>query len=157
MSTTAIWPLIDALVAQLAAPVEAALSGATVYDSVPDTDDPGLNYLVIGLPDPNDDGAADSAQSSQAWAYANRPTRDESGTVTCCVVGTDPNGDPSQARANAKAILDAVEDYLRTNYTLAVAQVAWVGFGGDITLQQAYDDTGRVAQVIFTIGFRAQI
>lgn len=153
MSTSAIYEVLDKLAENLAT----ALDPTPVFDGFPDTDDPGLSYLVVGVPDPNDESAADSASSQQSWAHANHTARDESGDVFCAAVFTDPNGSAATARAGVKAITAGVEDYLRTNYTLDLAQILWTGYGANTSLQQDLDDSGATAQVTFSISFRARL
>ena len=153
MSTSAIYEVLDELASRLAT----ALDPTPVFDGYPDTDDPGLSYLVVGVPDPNDQNAADSASSTQGWAHANHTARDEEGDVFCAAVFTDPGGSASVARAGVKAITDAVEDYLRTNYTLGLAQLLWTGYGNSTSLQQDLDQSGATAQVTFSVSFRARL
>ena len=93
---SAILRLIDALVTTLTA----AVSPATVYDGFGVSEDPG-DFLMIGVEDPDLEGAASSADVSQEWANANYTARNESGDVTCAALSW--NGD-----ANQKAARDAV-------------------------------------------------
>lgn len=157
MTTSAIYDVLDALAEQLPTPVAAAVDGCQVYDGYPTTDDPGLAYLCVGVPDPNDQDAADSATSQQTWAHANHTARDETGDVWCVAVYNDPDGVPAVARAGAKAITAAVEDHLRENYALDVPTLLWTGYGESTTLQQDQSQSGAVAQVVFSIRFRARI
>lgn len=153
--TSVIYPLLDALVDRLT-PALADLDVA-VYDSYPDTDDPGAAYLVIGIPDPANGDAATSASSVQAWANANHTARDEDGDVWCVAVAIDGGNDARAARVRAKTITDAVEQLLRADYTLGIPGLLWTGYGTSTDLQQDRTDRGASALVVFAVHFRARI
>lgn len=152
MTTSAIYQVVAALAAGFTSATTAA-----VFDGYPDTDDPGLAYVAVGVPDPNDDNAADSASSQQEWREIGAHARTEDGTVSCVVVVTDPDGRASAARAGVKAITDDLETWLRANPDLGVDQVMWAGYGSTTNLQQDLDKSGATAQVVFEVAYRAYL
>lgn len=152
MTTSAIYQVLDALVAGFTTATTAA-----VFDGYPDTDDPGLAYVAVGVPDPNDDNAADSASAQQEWREIGARARTEDGTVSCVVVFTDPAGSATAARAGVKAITDQLEAWLRANPGLGVDQVMWAGYGSTTNLQQNLDTSGATAQTVFEVAYRAYL
>jgi len=153
MPSTAIFDVVNALVDQLGA----ALPSVNVWDSYPDTDAPGDSYLVVGIPDPSNQDAATSASSSQEWAHTNHTRRNEMGDVWCVAVASNGDNNARAARASVKAITDAIEDYLRVNYTLGLPTLLWTSYGESTDLQQDRTDRGAIAMLVFSIHFRARI
>lgn len=152
MATSVIPDLIDALVTA----ATAQLPSVRVYDGEGASDDPG-DYLMIGVDDPDSDGMKRAATAKQSWANANHTARDEVGTITCAALSWNGNGDQKAARDGAYAITDAIENYLRTNYSLGLSTLLWTGFGPDLDLTQLQGDSGALALVVFTIAFQARI
>lgn len=154
MATSVVPDLIDALVTAAGA----ALS-VTVYDGIGVTDDPG-DFLMVGVEDPDLEGAAFSADVKQEWAAVGTGApRDETGEITCAALSWNGNGyaGVKQARDGAYAITEAVENLLRANPSLGVAGVLWTGFGTTSQLSQAQDAQGASALLVFRINFRARI
>lgn len=155
MTTSALPEVIDALVSLS----DAALSAANVIDGIGVTDDPG-DYLMIGVEDPDIEGAAFSADIEQSRATMSG-ARDETGTVTCCAMSW--NGDSSAAgqkaaRDAAFATVDAVATIVRTTSpTLGVSAVLKTEFGARITVSQAQDASGASCMVIFSVAYLARI
>lgn len=154
MATSVVPALIDALVSA----ATTALPSVRVSDGIGATDDPG-DFLMIGVEDPDLEGAAFSAETKQDWAHANYTARAETGEITCVAVswnGDGPEG-AKAARDGAYAISAAVETLLRANPSLGVDGLLWTGFGSSSQLSQAQGDGGASALLVFRINFRAQI
>jgi hypothetical protein len=147
--------VIDALVTL----ADTALSSVNVYDGIGVSDDPG-DFLMIGVEDPDIEGAAFSADVEQVRATMSG-ARDETGTITCCALswnGDSTNAGQKAARDSAFASVAAVEDILRTTSpTLGVASVLKTEMGDRITVSQAQDATGASCMVIFSVAYLARI
>jgi len=159
--TSAVPALLDALVSQSTALAVAggALDGVTVVDGYGVSENPG-SYLFIGVADPDDADAATSATSQQAWANSTGAARDEQGTITCVALAWNGDGDPSKARADAYAVVAAVQDLTRPAGRpgdLGVAEALWVTFGDSLQLRQDNTEDGATALVLFEIAFRARL
>lgn len=153
MATSVIPALIDALVSAALA----ALPTTLVFDGIGMTDDPG-DFLMIGVEDPDIEGAAFSADTRQEWASVGTGApRDEQGEITCVALSWNGNSDPKAARDGAYAIAAAVENLLRANPSLGVAGLLWTGFGSSSQLSQAQGSGGASALLVFRINFRARI
>lgn len=146
--------VIDALVTLSAA----ALPSVRVYDGIGVSDDPG-DFLMVGVEDPDIDGAAFSAEVEQS-RLAMGGSQQEAGTVTCCALSwTGDSTDVGQkaARDAAFTTVAAVETILRTTApTLDVAAVSKTEFGDRLTVSQAQDATGASCMVIFSVAYLAQ-
>lgn len=155
MATSVVPALIDALVAASTT----ALPSVRVSDGIGATDDPG-DFLMIGVEDPDIEGASFSAETRQDWASVgtNAP-RDEQGEITCVAVSWNGNGPEGAkaARDGAYAISAAVENLLRDTPALGVAGLLWTSFGSSSQLSQAQGSTGASALLVFRINFRARI
>lgn len=153
MATSVVPAAIDALVAA----ARIALPDVLVHDGIGQTDDPG-DFLMIGVEDPDIEGAAFSADTKQDWAAVGTGApRDEQGDITCVALSWNGDGDPKAARDGAYAIAAAVEDLLRNTPALGVPQLLWTSFGSSSQLSQAQGDGGASALLVFRINFRARI
>lgn len=155
MATSVVPALIDALVTG----ATAALPDTRVSDGIGATDDPG-DFLMVGVEDPDLEGAAYSAEAKQDWAAVGTDApRDEQGEITCVALSWNGNGPEGakQARDGAYAIAAAVEDLLRATPALGVPQLLWTGFGSSSQLSQAQGSGGASALLVFRITFRARI
>lgn len=152
MATSVIPALIDALVAA----AKAALSNLLVNDGYGVTEDPG-NYLMIGVDDPDRPDAALSASSQQDWAHANYTARDEEGDITCAALSWTGDTDQKVSRDAVFATTAAVENMLRANPSLGLANLLWTSYGSATQLNQWQDAEGSMALVVFQVHFRARI
>lgn len=154
MATSAVFAVIDALVTTMTT----ALPNVSVYDGLGTSDDPG-NFLMIGVDDPDTDAYADSAESSQKWAGLGNHARNEEGTVTCCALAWNGDGDQRAARLDVKAITDAVENALRADPSLGgvIAPPGWAQFGTRFNLSQIQSETGALALAFFQVAYQARI
>jgi len=153
MATTVLPDLIDAIIAA----ADAALSNVAVYDGFGVTSDPAEDVLLVGVDDPNASADSFAGYARQEWAHANHTTRDEEGHVVCAASSWSGDGDAKAARDGAFATVAAVENALRANPSLGLANVLWTSVGGRIALSQNQHDSGASAVVIFTILFRSRI
>jgi hypothetical protein len=153
VATTVLPALIDAIITT----ARTALPNVDVYDGFGVTSDPAEDVLLVGVDDP--DAATDSfaGYARQEWAHANYTARDEEGHVVCAASSWRGSGDAKAARDGAFATVAAVENALRTNSSLGLANVLWTSVGGRIALSQNQHDNGATAVVIFTIQFRSRI
>lgn len=158
MTATSVTPfIIDALFAQ----ATAALPDVKVYDGFGLTDDPGPDILMIGVDDGQSSSAATSADSSQTMATAGTPrSRSQTGSINCWALSWTGNAEPKDARDAVYAIQAAVEDILRADPTLGLAQPNGQVFViqiGDERLMQDQTNTGAEALLTFTVNFEARI
>lgn len=152
MATSVVPALIDAMVSTFTS----AITGATVYDGTGTSDDPG-DYLMIGVDDPDSPSPAVSADVQQQWANVNYLARDEVGEITCAALSWNGDGNTKAARDAVYAILAAVENALRSNPSLGLANLLWTSFGTSQQLTQLQSDSGAMALVIFRVHFEARI
>lgn len=158
MATSIVPALIDALVAGATANVPATTA---VYDGFGVSDDPG-DYLMIGVDDPDADGWANSADAQQDVSSDGPPSgaRDQTGSVACCALSWNGDGDPKAARDAAAASMAALESYVRSTPGLTIAsqsQTFWCWFTPSETWKQQQGDGGAQALVIFRVGFFARL
>lgn len=153
MATSLIPKVIDAVYST----AKAHLPDTNVYDGFGVTVEPGLDYLMVGVDDPDGQRSASAAEATQDWAHANSTTRDENGVVTCAAVSWNGDGDAKAARDHAFATVAAVETAVRADPTLGVAGVLYAHVTGPIELSQDQTQTGAVAYVLFRITYRARI
>lgn len=153
MGTTAIPALVDALVTN----ARAALPDTLVYDGFGVDADPGRNYLMVGVDNPQAVDEAYAATATQQWANANHTARDEEGFVVCAALAWNGDSDPKAARDDAFATVAAVENMCRANPALGVASLLWTSVGGRIQLSQNQTEHGATAIVIFNVNYRARI
>lgn len=153
MATSALPAVIDALVTLS----REALPALEVYDGIGVSDDPG-DFLMVGVEDPDIEGAAFSADVEQERADMGGG-RLETGTVTCCALSWRGSADQKAARDAAFATVAAVENILRTEATktLGVSAVLKTEFGDRLTLSQAQDTSGASCMVIFSVAYLARI
>lgn len=158
MAVSAVPALIDALVSQAAA--SSSLDGVTVSDGY-GISDTSADLLMIGVEDPDVEGAAFSADVQQSWAtVGSGAATDEAGSVTCAAVawnGDAGNAGQKAARDRAYAIAEAVSDLCSADVDLGVAALLWTRFGDSVQLMQNQDDSGSIAVVVFRVHFRARL
>jgi len=155
MATSAVPAVIDALVTK----ARAALPDLSVHDGFGVTDDPG-DFLMVGVEDPDLDGATFSAEAQQSWAHVNHTARDEEGDITCAALSWTGDGDEAGQKAARDAVYAttaALENVLRADPTLGVATVLWASFGTSQQLKQAQDQHGAIALLLFRVHFKARI
>lgn len=152
MATSALPQVIDALVSLSGA----AMGSTKVRDGLGVIGDPG-DYLMVGVEDPDIEGAAFSADVNQSRATMSG-ARDEQGTVTCCALSWNGNADQKAARDAAFATVTAVENIVRTTSpTLGVSVVLKTEFGDRLTVSQAQDESGASCMVIFSVAYLARL
>lgn len=153
MAGSAVFDLINALVDRLTL----AMPSVVVYDGYPDSEDLPQQFVVVGVPNPYDETAATSATTQQSWAHANNTARNEQGDVFCVASVTDGSNNARAARTGLQAIVGAVENLLRTDYSLGVPTLLWTSYGVSTDLIQDQTKQGASAQLTFSIFFRARI
>lgn len=154
MATSVIPALIDALVASAKNALPS--QGIVVLDGYGVTEFVG-NYLMIGVDDPYKPDASISASSAQDWAHANYTTRDEEGDITCAALSYSGDANQKTARDSAFATTAAMENLLRANPTLGLANLLWTSYGTSTQLEQSQDADGSWALIVFSVHFRARI
>lgn len=154
MATSVIPAVIDALV--IAAKAALPAQGIVTLDGFGVTEFVG-NYLMIGVDDPFRPDAPLSATSKQDWAHANFTARDEEGDITCAALSYGGDVNQKTSRDSAYATTGAVENLLRANPSLGLANLLWTSFGTNMSLLQDQTDDGSLALVTFSVHFRARI
>lgn len=158
MALSAVPGLIDALATRASA--AAALSGVTVCDGYGVTDT-SADLLLIGVEDPDIEGAAFSADVTQQWATVGTgAAADETGSVTCAAVswnGNSGNAGQKAARDAVFAIAAAVSQLCKDSPSLGVAELLWTRFGSQLQLMQNQDEQGSIATLVFRINFHARV
>jgi hypothetical protein len=152
MATSVIPALLDALIAA----ARTALPNLIVNDGFAVTNDPG-DFLMIGVDDPDRPDAALAVTSQQDWAHANYTTRDEEGDITCAALSWTGDTNQKISRDAVFATTTAVENLLRANPSLGLANLLWTSYGSSTQLSQWQDAEGSTALVVFQVHFRARI
>jgi hypothetical protein len=123
-------------------------SGVAVYDGQADTGDTPLAFAEVGFVDGSDEGGAGSVLALDGYRYVE--TGDVNLTVTC-ITGDD---DPTGPQAQAFALFDALDAYVRTDRTLGVLP-------SDGTTSLSYrvaptvNANGRRAALAVTVSYQA--
>lgn len=154
MSTSVIFDLVDRLVEVL----RERLPNVEVYDGFGLSDDPG-DFVMVGVEDPDMQGAETSADVTQEWAGLGAGSRYEAGTVTCAALSWNGNADQKEARTRVGEITANIENLLREDPNLGgtVPGLQWTGYGTRLRLVQDQNDGGAMALVVFEIAFKAKI
>jgi hypothetical protein len=154
VTTSRIGPLIDYLfnLFNAAPTLGAATPPVLVFDGPVVTAAPAQLALYVGVDDVFTDQAPISASSEQARMGSTRG-RQETVTIHCAAVAWAGTDDSRTVRAQAFAILAAVEDLIRGNADKfgGLADQGSPGVSG-IGLQQSTSD-GTTAQVAFQVTF----
>ncbi|MEV0441807.1 hypothetical protein AB0I84_05850 [Streptomyces spectabilis] len=155
MATTALPAAITQILAILRA--DTGLTGVEVLDGPPASDQSASEYVSIGwAPD-----SEESAQFTQAFAYAGARRRDEDLLILCYLVAWSGDTDTAAVRTRLFELLAVIENALRatdaapTNPTLN-GSVLWAHIVRG-QLQQAQTSQGARAGLAFTIEARARI
>lgn len=153
MAVTRLDAVIDALVAALRA--AGSLSGVTVLDGPPVTDDPLFEVVSVGFSwDPEDDRAAETTQGYHELGMTAK--RDETVDVYCAVRVVNGDADVSTARARAVVLVGAVESVLRADPSMGLADLLRAELSvGDLRQTQTAEGVG--ALIRFTVTATALI
>lgn len=144
--------LIDAMVADFA--TLPALAGVTVTDGPPLSNDPGA-YLFVGVDNPDTDSGI-GASGTQTWPLATFTNREDTGEVWLAAYADNGTGAMKDARDAATAVMEAVQDRVRTNLTLGVQGVLWLTFS-DYSYRPMQTGNGAAVVLLFRIAYSARI
>lgn len=143
------YPLVRArLVALL--PTLAGWSGVAVYDGQANTSDTPLTFAEVGFVDGTDEGGASSMLALDGFRYV------ESGEVNLtltCITGDSDDAAGAAVLAQAFALFDALDNYVRTDRRLGVLP-------GDGTVSLSYrvaptaNVNGRRAALAITVSYQ---
>ncbi len=140
----------DALVANLP-------TGALVVVGPGNTDDPGLNGMVlVGCSDPDERAYAEAVVGSQAWAQLGGGRRDETFSVHCAAVAWNGSSDALAAMDAAYALMGGIEAALVADASLGRALLYAPGITSQ-TLRLAVGPSGVTAIVPFDVECRTRI
>jgi len=157
MATSVVPLIIDALFDQ----ATTALPDVAVFDGFQLTNTPGPDILMIGVDDGQSTSAATTSESSQTMATAGTPrSRTQTGSINCWALSWTGNATPKSARDRVYAIQAAVENILRADPSMGLAQPNGQVFViqiGDERLMQDQEGSGAEALLTFTIAFEARI
>ncbi len=155
MSTSLAPAVVDALVAL--GPLD---DDRPVYDGVPVTEDPGFDYVMVGVEDPDTDEASLAVEVLQEWLYLGAQTRQEDGTISCCAVSWIGDADEESVkvcRDKAYASAAQFEEAMRgSGVDLGIDGLLWAEFRTG-SLRQWPTDTGTIAFLFFQVHYRAHI
>lgn len=157
MAVSAYPGMVDALVAQMAAPLTSL--GAIVADAMPADDDPA-DFLAVGLPSLSESGSIFSGSSQQDWATTGaQGARTEEGEVRCIAAARSTDESVKSARDRAAAIFEAVSTLTRSgDLTLGVTQLLWTSVGTRTDWGLLYEVGQPVAVFVeFTVEYRARL
>lgn len=153
MATSVVPAFIDAIVANAGT----SLPSLNVYDGFGATDDPG-DFLMVGVSDPDIEGADSGADAQQDWATVGlQGARSEQGEITCAALSWNGDGNAKAARDSAYATVAAVETFCRNDPDLGIPTLLWNSALTSHQLTQNQDEGGALAMVIFRIAFQARI
>lgn len=156
MTTSQVGNVLTATAAVLSADANLLAAVVPVYDGPTMSQATNLEYVVVGH-DPSGESTI-AAQTQQDWRSDGGASamRDEIITFPITVVVRAGDTDIVTRRTRAYVLAGYVESALRTNYTLGLAQVAWVEIA-DQTLHQVAAAEGSIVYVESTVRARAVI
>lgn len=154
MASVSVVPaLIDALIAA----ATSAITTATVYDGVGNSDASG-DYLMIGVDDPSGPSWARSATAERDFETVGTDFDvDQEGDIACVALSWNGSKDPKSARDAAYAIAEGLAGVCRNNPTLGLSRLLWCLYGKREDLLQINNENGVLARLEFQIHFRALI
>lgn len=130
-----------------------AFTGVKVQDGPAATQDPSLEWLLVGL-----DGLAPSGARmvsiKQRWMTYGK-TLEEAGTVTNALVIRNGSPDLVGARTRAYSLLSSAEAALRADFTIGGLVIDSRISGHDYF--PVIGTAGAVARITFTVDYRAEI
>lgn len=157
--TSRVPAVVDYLVTAFtaASTLGAASPPVAVYDGPVTTRAPEQLLLWVGLDDPDSDGMATGAESTQEWVGQGGIHRNEYITVHCAAESWSGGTGIRAERLAAFAIVAAVEDLLRRDASLG-GLVLFVDPGvTDLELSQNNTPDGAIARVAFKVTAKARI
>lgn len=163
MTVSAVPSVIDWCVAQLttAFPSTALVAGqpVQVFDGVGDTSEDTGRQAWVGISDPNDDGAVESATADQIFPYATTHFVRESLTVHLVAQAWTGDSDPGAV----KTMRDAAYSIAGVIMTAVVGDASLGGIALTVpgvmrsqTFRQVQDASGTLAVLAFDIEALAQ-
>lgn len=156
MSTSALLPVLGALVtaAQAGAP-----AGASVFTGWDATNVNVDKSLTIGSSDLTSDSAVVASISAQEQATAGTPrSRSQVGTVSCAAFVRRGDGDLLAAATDAYALQAVIENALRTDPRLGLVAYPLVVIQfGDESLSWGFGDGLAEALLVFDIQFEVRL
>jgi hypothetical protein len=141
--------------------ITALLSTFDTALTIPVRDGPyltrGSDPLFVVVGSDADPESVDAAAGSQSWSASGTRARDETGSITCVIVGQSGGSDLAGLRQTVEDAAEAISTALRTDPTLGnVVQSA--GLGGSFDLKQETDPTAGLAVLLgFTVDYQARI
>lgn len=148
---------VPAVIDYLVSTLGAALTPVPVIDGEGVSDDQDHTYVLVGVTDPDNvdyDAAADTQLEYNALQHGVNPMN-ETSAVYVTVVNADGGQNPKTARDGAKSIVNQVLTTVRGDPTLG-SNVLYASVQR-VTLKQAQNDWGAVAEVTITVMFAARI
>lgn len=123
-----------------------------VLDGLEDESAALPDFVIIG-----DDGSPSSTSGragsyTQSWSTYEMGSRDEIGTVTCCVISQSGEDDMPARRASSKATLDAIEAVLRASDNLSGIVAA--GFIQTVEVYYIRNASGTMVRRVFTYQYK---
>ncbi len=156
MATSALWDLLDALVATFRTDPTLTAANVAVFDGPPITDLSAGNLLFVGAA-PNDaDDSAPDAVASQQWGELGARAKYEDLQLRCELWVVSGSVDMPARRQAAKTLLDAVENALRADFTLGVGHLLWIHLAG-LEVRQMQTQGGSSVAATFTLAARARL
>lgn len=157
VATTAWFDLVNALIAKFRAdPTIATTYGTYVNDGPIPTDPSQSNIIFVGARPSGTDAGNQSGAFSQTWGELGGRARYEDVTVACELVVRGGSEDLSVRRADAQAILAAVESALRIDFTLSIGRLLWCHVTSGEVSQELTPTTATV-MISFTVAGRARL
>lgn len=156
VATSAVFELIDALIAKFSADATLTANSVKIYDGPPLGDLSEANILFVGAQPSDQTGTIPDATLTQTWGELGARARFEDLSVACELVVRDGNTDLQALRATAKTLLAAVESALRTDFTLSIGRLLWCAVtAGQVVQEQT--NKGAAIAVPFTVAGRARL
>jgi hypothetical protein len=157
MAETRLPDVIDAIVTQApdapGMPVGIVVSDGYPIGELPQTDD----LLLVGVEDPADPDRADSGDTTQEFALSAGRSRDEAGSVRCCIGTVDGDGVAKTARDRAVSILGALAALARSSaIPFGLQGLRKVGVT-DVRLYQNQTEAGAECLLVFSLTYIARI
>ena len=146
MATSTIPAALDGILAGLRG--AAALTGITIFDGQPTTDD-DPDFIAIGF----GDDISPAVSGKQEPAALGNLRRSETYDINCEVSSWLGDSVTKTVRDRAFTNLAAIENVIRNDGTLAAA-VTFGDFGGNIQVLQVQTNQGAVCSIRFTLSVK---
>lgn len=156
VATSAVFELIDALLAKFRANATLTANSVQIVDGPPLEDLSSQNILFVGAQPSDETGASPDATFVQSWGELGARARYEDQTVVCELWVRDGGTNMAALRSTARTLLAAVEADLRTDFALSIGRLMWCHITSG-QVMQIQTNKGATIAVPFVVTGRGRL